>query len=124
MTNRKFGYVFAVALIVLAGILWAIFDVVFRGLIAAAAIFALLSLVAPGLLLPVNRLWMVFAGRLGAVNNHLILGVVYFLMIVPVALFMRLIGRDLMERKIEPDAKSYFVPVSRQTDAETMHDIF
>jgi hypothetical protein len=37
---------------------------------------------------------------------------------------MRLIGRDLMKRKIEPDAKSYLVPVSRQTDAETMRDIF
>ena len=124
MTNRKFGYVFAIALIVLAGILWVLFDVLFRGLIAAAAIFALLSLLAPGLLLPVNRLWMVFAGRLGAVNNHLLLGIVYILMIVPVALFMRLIGRDLMQRRIDREAGSYFIPVSRQTDAETMHDIF
>lgn len=124
MTNRKFGYVFAIALIVLAGILWVLFDVLFRGLIAAAAIFALLSLVAPGLLLPVNRLWMVFAGRLGAINNHLILGIVYILMIVPVALFMRLIGRDLMQRRIDREAGSYFIPVSRQTDPETMHDIF
>tara|TARA_R110000787_G_scaffold39882_13_gene99539 strand:+ start:831 stop:1205 length:375 start_codon:yes stop_codon:yes gene_type:complete len=124
MTNRKFGYVFAIALIVLSGILWVLFDVLFRGLIAAAAIFALLSLVAPGLLLPVNRLWMVFAGRLGAINNHLILGIVYVLMIVPVALFMRLIGRDLMQRRIDREASSYFIPVSRQTDAETLHDIF
>ena len=124
MTNRKFGYVFAIALLVLAGILWAVFDVVFRGLIAAAAAFAIVSLLAPGLLLPVNRLWKAFAGRLGAVNNHLILGIVYISMIVPVALFMRLIGRDMMQRKIEPEAKSYFSPVSRQSDAETLHDIF
>lgn len=124
MTNRKFGYVFAIALIILAGILWVLFDVLFRGLIAAATIFALLSLLAPGLLLPVNRLWMVFAGRLGAVNNHLLLGIVYILMIVPVALFMRLVGRDLMQRRIDREAGSYFIPVSRQTDAETMHDIF
>jgi hypothetical protein len=124
MTDRKFGYVFAIALAVLAGILWLIFDVLFQGLLIATAVFAILSLLAPGLLLPVNRIWTVFAGRLGGLNNYLILGIVYVLVIVPVGLFMRLIGRDLMKRKIEPDAKSYLVPVSRQTDAETMRDIF
>ena len=124
MTDRKFGYVFAIALAVLAGILWLIFDVLFQGLLIATAVFVILSLLAPGLLLPVNRIWTVFAGRLGGLNNYLILGIVYVLLIVPVGLFMRLIGRDLMKRKIEPDAKSYLVPVSRQTDAETMRDIF
>lgn len=124
MTDRKFGYVFAIALAVLAGILWLIFDVLFQGLLIATAVFVILSLLAPGLLLPVNRIWTVFAGRLGGLNNYLILGIVYVLVIVPVGLFMRLIGRDLMKRKIEPDAKSYLVPVSRQTDAETMRDIF
>ena len=124
MTDRKFGYVFAIALAVLAGILWLIFDVLFQGLLIATAVFAILSLLAPGLLLPVNRIWTVFAGRLGGLNNYLILGIVYVLVIVPVGLFMRLIGRDFMKRKIEPDAKSYLVPVSRQTDAETMRDIF
>ena len=124
MTDRKFGYVFAIALAVLAGILWLIFDVLFQGLLIAAAVFVVLSLLAPGLLLPVNRIWTAFAGRLGGLNNYLILGIVYALVIVPVGLFMRLIGRDLMKRKIEPDVKSYLVPVSRQTDAETMRDIF
>ena len=124
MTDRKFGYVFAIALAVLTGILWLIFDVLFQGLLIATAVFAILSLLAPGLLLPVNRIWTVFAGRLGGLNNYLILGIVYVLVIVPVGLFMRLMGRDLMKRKIEPDAKSYLVPVSRQTDAETMRDIF
>ena len=124
MTDRKFGYVFAIALAVLAGILWLIFDVLFQGLLIATAVFVILSLLAPGLLLPVNRIWTVFAGRLGGLNNYLILGIVYVLLIVPVGLFMRLIGRDLMKRKIEPDAKSYLAPVSRQTDAETMRDIF
>ena len=37
---------------------------------------------------------------------------------------MRLIGRDLMQRRIDREASSYFIPVSRQTDAETLHDIF
>lgn len=124
MTDRKFGYVFALALVVLSGFLWLIFGELFRGLLIAAAIFAIFALVAPGVLLPFNRIWMVFAGRLGAANNFLILGVVYLLAILPVGLFMRIIGRDLMHRKIDRNAKSYLTPVGRQTNSDTMRDIF
>ena len=124
MTDRKFGYVFAIALTVLSGILWLIFGELFRGLLIAAAVFAVCALVAPGVLLPINRIWMMFAGRLGAANNYLILGIVYILVILPIALFMRLIGRDLMHRKLDLDAKTYLTPVGRQTDAESMRDIF
>ena len=124
MSDRKFGYVFAIALTVLCGFLWLIFGHIFRGLLIAAAVFAVFALVAPGLLLPFNRLWMVFAGRLGAMNNFLILGIVYFLVFLPAGLFMRMIGRDLMHRKIDRNAKSYFTPVGRQTDSDTMNDIF
>jgi len=124
MSDRKFGYVFAIALTVLCGFLWLIFGGFFRGLLIAAAIFATFALVAPAVLLPCNRIWMVFAGRLGAANNFLILGIVYFLVILPVALFMRIIGRDLMHRKLDRNAKSYLTSVGRQSDSDTMRDIF
>jgi hypothetical protein len=124
MTDRKFGYTFAIALTVLSGFLWLIFGELFRGLLMAAAVFAFFGLVAPGVLLPFNRIWMAFAGRLGAANNFLILGLVYFLAILPVGLFMRMIGRDLMHRKIDRTADSYLTPVGRQTDPDTMRDIF
>ena len=124
MNDRKFGFVFAIALTVLCGFLWLIFGTLFRGLLIAAAIFAIFALIAPGALLPFNRIWMAFAGRLGAANNFLILGIVYFLPILPVGLFMRIIGRDLMHRKLDRNAESYLTPVGRQTDSDTMRDIF
>ena len=124
MNDRKFGFVFAIALTVLCGFLWLIFGTLFRGLLIAAAVFAIFALIAPGVLLPFNRIWMAFAGRLGAANNFLILGIVYFLAILPVGLFMRSIGRDLMHRKLDRNAESYLTPVGRQTDSETLRDIF
>jgi hypothetical protein len=124
MSDRKFGFVFAIALTVLCGFLWLIFGEIFRGLLMAAAIFAIFALVAPAVLLPFNRVWMAFAGRLGAANNFLILGIVYCLAILPVGLFMRAIGRDLMHRKIDRNADTYLTPVDRQTDSDTMRDIF
>lgn len=124
MSDRKFGYVFAIALAVLSGILWLIFGILFRGLLIAAAVFAIFALVAPGVLLPFNRMWMAFAGRVGTANNYLILGLVYLLAILPVGLFMRLISRDPMQRKIDRQAETYLSPVGRQTDSDTMRDIF
>jgi hypothetical protein len=124
MNDRKFGFVFAIALTVLCGFLWLIFGTLFRGLLIATAVFAIFALIAPGVLLPFNRIWMAFAGRLGTANNFLILGIVYFLAILPVGAFMRIIGRDLMHRKIDRNAESYLTPVGRQTDSDTMRDIF
>tara|TARA_Y100001934_G_C12082343_1_gene645358 strand:- start:195 stop:569 length:375 start_codon:yes stop_codon:yes gene_type:complete len=124
MSDRKFGFVFAIALTVLCGFLWLIFGTLFRGLPITAAVFVSFALIAPGVLLPFNRIWMAVAGRLGTANNFLILGIVYFLVILPVGLFMRVIGRDLMHRKKDRTAESYLTPVGRQTDSETMRDIF
>ena len=124
MSDRKFGLVFATALAVLTGILWLIFGILFRGLLIAAAIFAVLAAISPGILLPINRIWMAFAGRIGALNNFLILGLVYYIAIFPVGLLMRLIGRDPMQRKIDPNAQTYLTPVERQTDPDTLGDIF
>jgi hypothetical protein len=124
MSDRKFGLVFATALAVLTGILWLIFGILFRGLLIAASIFAVLAAISPGILLPINRIWMAFAGRIGALNNFLILGLVYYIAIFPVGLLMRLIGRDPMQRKIDPNAQTYLTPVERQTDPDTLGDIF
>ena len=124
MSDRKFGLVFSIALAVLCGVLWLIFGTFFRGLLITSAVFAVLALFVPGSLLPANRIWMAFAAKLGAANNFFILGVVYFFIIVPVGLLMRMIGRDPMHRQIDPTADTYLTPVKRQTDSDTLGDIF
>ena len=124
MSDRKFGLVFAIALTVLCGILWLIFGILFRGLLIAGAVFAVLALLIPISLLPANKIWMAFAVRVGTANNFLILGIVYFLVIVPVGLLMRIIGRDPMHRRIDRNADTYLTPVGRQTDSDTLGDIF
>jgi hypothetical protein len=66
---------------------------------AVAVAFALLALLLPKLLEPVEAVWMGFAGILGAVNTRIILGVFYFLIFVPLGFIMRLFGRDTMKRR-------------------------
>mgnify|MGYP001502320122 FL=1 len=124
LSDRKFGLIFAVSMAILYGVLWLLLDLDATGLLIVAGVFAFVALLVPGILLPVNRLWMAFAGRLARVNNHIILGTIFVLVITPLGVFMRLLGRDPIARKIDRNASSYLVQVERQTDADTMRDIF
>jgi hypothetical protein len=65
-----------------------------------AAIF-LLALLAPAGALAVRGVWMRFAGVLGYINSRIILGILFFLLVTPIALVRRLRGREAyrFERK-------------------------
>jgi hypothetical protein len=76
------------------------------------AAFLLAALLAPKVLTPLNRAWMAFALLLHKVTSPIILGVLFFVLFTPVALFMRLAKRDLMKRRFEPGAGSYWIPRS------------
>jgi len=123
-SDRSFGLMFAVALTVIAGVVWLVFDSLLQGLLVTAAAFLILALIAPGILFPLNRLWMWFGHKLGYVNNHILLGIFFYLLVTPLGLMMRLFGRDSMHRKLDPGAATYLEPVGRQNDAETMRDLF
>ena len=56
-----------------------------------------------------NRLGLV----LGWINSRIVLSVIFYLVIVPMGLLVRLIGRDPMARAVDPDAASYRVPSFR-----------
>lgn len=73
------------------------------------------GVIAPGSLRPVYRAWMRFGLSMNQVMNPLILGLVYFAVITPIALFFRLIGRDTMMRKFDRGTASYRVPSNRRT---------
>ena len=109
-SNRQFGLVFVVFFALLAGLsLWR-GSAWYPGFIAASAGVALVTLTAPAALTPFNRKWMQLAALLHRIFSPLILGVMFFAILTPVALFMRLIGRDEMRRRWEPAAASYWVP--------------
>ena len=74
------------------------------------AILSVLAIAVPNALGPVHRIWMWVGGVLGWLNTRIVLGVVFLLVITPVALIMRVIGRDVLQRKFESGARSYKVP--------------
>ncbi|OAN49228.1 hypothetical protein A6A04_03695 [Paramagnetospirillum marisnigri] len=123
-TNRAFGLTFAAVFAVIAAVGWLVFDARLIWALEVSAVFAVVALAAPLVLLPLNRLWAVLAGGLGHVNNHLILGLFFYGFVTPAGLLMRLIGKDPMTRGIDPAAASYLTPVGRKAGAETYRDLF
>lgn len=68
----------------------------------------LLGLVAPVALGPVERVWMAVAGVLGWVNARILLSIVFVVLVAPLALVLRLFGRDPLARRRDPKAATYW----------------
>lgn len=63
----------------------------------------------PPLRKPVFVSWMTLFHPVGWVMSHLLLGVVYYLVITPIGLLLRLLGRDSLTRELDPKAESYWI---------------
>ena len=68
------------------------------------------STIVPTLLTPIYWLWMKLAHLLGWVNTRLLLGIIFFVIITPMAVVMKVFGRDALNRKIDKNVDSYWIP--------------
>ena len=119
-TLRQFGFIAVAGFAFLAVIAWYEALVFSFGLggarpyvaggFAAVALFALLSsLIYPKANLGLYLGLTVIAYPIGFVLSYVVMGTLFFLVITPLGLAMRLFGRDPMERRALPDAESYWV---------------
>lgn len=67
--------------------------------LAAGALIGAVTIAAPGLLTPLNKAWMKLGELMGRVVSPLVLGVIFFVLITPLALITRLFGRDELRLK-------------------------
>jgi hypothetical protein len=107
---RKFGLVMAGAFLLLAAYLWyrEITNPWWIGSIGGA--FLGLGLLVPIALAPIEFVWMKIAHVMGFVMTRVILTLVFFLAITPTGLVFRLLGKDLLQKKIDPKADTYWIP--------------
>ncbi len=114
---RKFGFTTGAIVIVLFALLlpWIFdFDSMPRWPWIIASALWLPALLWPRLLNPVYRVWMKIGMALGWVNSRIILGLVFYALILPMGLVMRLFGKDPMRRKYDSSLKSYRIPSQRE----------
>ena len=108
---RRFGIIMAVAFGVIGGLLlWREKGHYFWFLILSGA-FLFLGIAVPNLLRPVYKTWMTLAGAMGWCMTRIILTVLFYLVVTPIGLLTRLLGKDFLELKLDrSSAVSYWIP--------------
>ena len=122
-SEREFGLVVAGLLGVIALIGGVFFAAFYPVPLALSLGFAAVALVAPTLLLPLSRLWMLVAGRLMVLTNYLVLGAVLYSVFTPVRVLMAAFRHDPMQRR-RSKGDSYFTRPPRVVSRDTYRDQF
>jgi len=76
---------------------------------ALGSLLIVLGAVVPQSLTQVHAGWMKMGHILGSINTKIILGIIYYLLITPMGLVMRLMGKDSMHRALAKEATTYRV---------------
>ncbi len=107
-SNRSFGTVFVVFFALLGVYSWWRAGTLFPWYFGASAVVLLFTLAIPKALTPFNRAWMKLAEILNRIVSPIILGAIFFGVFTPIAMAMRVAGRDIMKRKFEAGVQSYW----------------
>ena len=107
-SNRKFGIFFTFVFALAAAYFYNSDIMTWAYLFSATSlIFLVITLVKDELLLPVNKLWMRFGLLLGIIVSPIVLGVIFFGLFTPIAMLMRLSGRDELKLKFSRKASHW-----------------
>ena len=107
-TNKNFGIVFFIVFLIIA-----LFPLINDGSLRiwsliVSTFFLFLGLINSKILTPLNKIWFKFGLLLGKMVSPLIMGIIFFLVVTPIAFIMRLIGKDLLNLKFNK-YKSYWI---------------
>tara|TARA_B100001996_G_C18257539_1_gene437759 strand:- start:131 stop:514 length:384 start_codon:yes stop_codon:yes gene_type:complete len=107
-SNKSFGIVFFFVFLVVS-----IYPLFFDGnlrlwSLIVSLLFLVLGLINSRILTPLNRLWFKFGMFLGKFISPIIMGLVFFIVVTPTGLIMRVFKKDLLNLK-KKDSKSYWI---------------
>ena len=100
-SNKKFGFFFSVIFLLVSTYYLYLNEIIIALILGLISVlFFFVSLLKAGLLLPFNIVWMKFGILLGKLISPIVLGTIFFFMFTPVAVIMRLIGRDELRLRL------------------------
>ena len=107
-SNRSFGIVFFVVFLLIA-----LYPITYSGEIRVwsliiSLIFLILGLLKSKILTPLNKFWFKFGIFLGKIISPVIMGIIFFLVVTPIGLIMRLLRKDVLNLKYNKN-KSYWI---------------
>ena len=107
--NKSFGILFFIVFLIFG--LWPLkngenlnyYFIIFSG------IFLLLGLLNSNLLSPLNKIWIKFGEILGTIIAPIIMALVYFVILTPVSLVVRVFGKDILGLKFINKQQTYWI---------------
>jgi|TARA_B100001964_G_scaffold240805_1_gene311613 hypothetical protein len=115
-SNRSFGLMFFVVFLIVA--LWPLNsgENLRLGSLVISIVFFILGIFNSRLLSPFNKLWFKFGIFLGSIISPIVMAVIYFIVVTPTGMFMRLLGKDLLRTRETLDVSTYWIkPDKRQS---------
>jgi len=121
-SNRSFGLLFCVVFFIIS--LWPLKSQGDLRLWAfiLSLVFLVLGVLNSKFLTPLNKLWFKFGILLGSIVSPIIMGIVFFLVVTPIGIFMRLLGKDLLRTSKAKHASTYWL--KRDAQNSTMKKQF
>ena len=107
-SNRSFGIVFFIVFLIIALYPLTHNEEIRVWSVITSLIFLFLGLFNSRILTPLNKLWFKFGIFLGKIISPVIIGIIFFLIVTPIGLIMRLLGKDLINLKYNNN-KSYWI---------------
>jgi len=113
-SNRSFGFLFFV--VFLAVSLWPLKSQGDLRLWAfiLSLIFLVLGVLNSKFLTPLNKLWFKFGILLGSIVSPIVMGAVFFIIVTPVGLIMRFLGKDLLRINKNKTISTYWINRDKQ----------
>ena len=107
-SNRSFGIVFFIVFLIIS-----VYPLINSGelklwSLIVSIIFLVLGLVNSNILNPLNKLWFKFGIFLGKIISPFVMGIIFFLVVTPIGIFMRLLGKDLLKLRYNKN-QSYWI---------------
>ena len=108
-SNRSFGLLFFFVFLILG--LWPLKNSLDPNLyfIFISIFFLILGLINSKILSPLNKIWVKFGELLGIVIAPIVMALVYFIVLTPVSLIVRIFGKDLLGLKFSKKKGSYWI---------------
>ena len=107
-SNRSFGIVFFIVFLIIALYPLAYSEEIRLWSLIISLIFLILGLINSKILTPLNKAWFKFGIFLGKIISPLIMGFIFFFVVTPIGLIMRLLKKDVLNLKYSNN-KSYWI---------------
>jgi hypothetical protein len=107
-SNRSFGILFSIVFAAIA--FWPLLNLgeIRVWSVIVSSIFLLLGLINSKLLHPLNLIWVKFGELIGKIVAPLVMALIFFIILTPIGIFLRLIGKDLLNIKLNNN-KTYWI---------------